>query len=252
MVRPRLCVICALLTSMDICAGAPLPLPDGPDDPHPIIIRAMAAHGGRENLVRHARSYSCVKGQAGTALLSIQTWTDASGRSKVVLDWQDNGQKLAVTRVLDGHQGWEKINDKEAVAGSAKDLREAQESLYQRRLVLLYPLLEDKNITLSYLGESKVGDTPVHAVRVASPDRQDVDLHFDKVSGLLLKSECKVFSGMNRGKTIQIYRDNYVDREGVKIAAKVRMILDGRLYSEDELVEYRTIREFEPQTFAKP
>lgn len=221
-------------------------------DARAILARAIVAHGGRENLTKHERIYCHVKGKAGAATLELQEWADIAGRRKVLLHWEEKGQKLVVTRVFDGNQCWEKFNDNETVTGSSADLREAQETLYQARVGLFYPVLEDKSTTLSYLGESKVGVKLSQAVRVKSMGREDVDLYFDKLSGLLLKTECKMFSGVHRGKIMEVHRDEYIERDGIKVAAKVRMILDGRPYSEDEIVEYRAVREFERGTFAKP
>ena len=53
----------------------------------------------------------------------------------------------------------------------------------------LVPLLEDKRYTLSSAGEALVKEQAAVAMKVASKGRPDVTLYFDKVSGLLLKTE---------------------------------------------------------------
>src|SRR5207302_6498712 len=94
---------------------------------------------------------------------------------------------LTLTHVIHGAKGWVKFND-EVKAMPDEELGEEKEEMYARWVASLVPL-KDKAFKLAALGEVKVGDSAAVGVRISHDGRRDVNLFFDKSSGLLVKQE---------------------------------------------------------------
>jgi hypothetical protein len=66
---------------------------------------------------------------------------------------------------------------------------EAKEQAHAGWVATLAPLKDAKRFTLATLGEIKVEDKPALGVKVSRQGPRDVDLYFDKRSGLLVRTE---------------------------------------------------------------
>src|SRR5262249_25457178 len=97
----------------------------------------------------------------------------------------------------------------------------------------LLPLLKDRDYQLAPLPDEVVEGRPAHRIRASHPGRADVDLYFDKESGLLVKAATKVG---DRGIWETSYRDY---REvGPTRLDRVRVYGDGAEMSDAELVAF--------------
>src|SRR4051794_5082609 len=131
-----------------------------------------------------------------------------------------SGMTFTFVRVVNGDKGWVHVMDTTQEMGQAA-LAEAKEGLYAGRVKAL-GALTGKGFTLAPLGESKVGDRPVVGVRVSHKGHRDINLFFDKKSGLLLKSERRAKDEMGGGEFTQeeLY-DDYKEVGGVQHAMKI-------------------------------
>ena len=99
-------------------------------------------------------------------------------------------------------------------------------------------LLTDKSLQLTLLGESKVENRPAVGVKAASKGHRDIDLFFDKESGLL----AKIQSRKNDLQTMQEVDEEriikeYQDIDGQKTPKKVLINHDGKKYLELDVLE---------------
>src|SRR5439155_22836546 len=121
--------------------------------------------------------------------------------------------------VLSGDKGWTRMGDqtnemdKDAIA-------EAKEQGYAGWLSTLAPL-KDKQFKLATIGEVKVENRPALGVKVSSKGHRDVDLYFDKETGLLVKSEHRVKDDTSGQEvTEESFPGEYKEVQGTKQAMK--------------------------------
>ncbi len=102
-----------------------------------------------------------------------------------------------------------------------KTVAESKEEVYALANRESVAGLKDPKVKLSSLGESKVGDRAVAGIKVSSEGHKDINLYFDKETGLLAKAGRKVKS-MDGEDVDQeaFYSDFKVDSDGIKRAKK--------------------------------
>jgi HEAT repeat protein len=176
-----------------LLAAAPLSRAD--DDPRAIIERAVKALGGLEKLEQvkavHRRSRGVY--HEGNIVFSGESHSQSPDRLRLVINSRDPDDPQRRMLVLEGDKGWLRV------AGTVIDLDEEmqarfKQARYSDRVSGLVALLKDKEkkYTLTTLGESKVKGKPAVGVKVASAGHTDIELYFDKETGLLMKSAQRV------------------------------------------------------------
>src|SRR5262249_40604225 len=121
---------------------------------------------------------------------SAEWQIQGSTQMRVSMDIKVMDQNLAFAQVVNGNKGWTKFNN-EVMDMSAEELAEEKSEMYAKWVASLTPL-SDKTFSFAPLGEVKVDDKAAIGVRVSREGKRDVNLYFDKVSGLLVKSEHQV------------------------------------------------------------
>jgi hypothetical protein len=166
----------------------------GADDPQALIRRAIKEMGGEEVLSRRVAVTRKVKGKLEAAAglkLNLTVAGDlmhqAGGRqTKMAFDIDLSGNKIRMVLVLDGDNSWQSVNG--AVQPLLPPQREAlRGSAHQERVAGLVDLLKDKGFTLAALPDAKVEGRAAKGVKVSYKGQPDVQLYFDKGSGLLVK-----------------------------------------------------------------
>jgi hypothetical protein len=104
------------------------------------------------------------------------------------------------------------------------------------------------------LPEAKVGDRAAVGVKVSSAGHRDVDLYFDKMSGLLVKSETRVKAEEMDGKEVsqETVFTEFKEIDGAKVATKFVIKRDGKPYVEAELTDLKPAAKLDDKLFAKP
>jgi hypothetical protein len=239
----------AVLLVAGLVFGAGVSRADDYADARAIIAKAIRTVGGEEKLARY----------------QAQTWkeratyfgTGAGERYEATYAalWPD---KLRVeiqkefAMVLNGDKGWVTADGKTRDM-SKEELEEHREGTYCVWVMSLVPL-RDKAFKLAVLGERKVGDRPAAGVRVSHEGHFDVDLYFDKETGLLVRSdtrfkEARTGKEINQENTFSGYKDEEVS--GVKSPTKVSIKRDGKRFVEAD-IELKHIEKLGDGVFAKP
>jgi hypothetical protein len=162
------------------------------------------------------------------------------------------GKKLEILEVVDGDKGWNSIDGTTQEMGK-EEFEEATENLYANRVSMLYPLKE-KEFKLTPLAGAKVGEKETDGIKVSSKDHRDINLFFDKKTGLLLKSESKVKDLMNEGKEVaqETYFDDYKEVDGIWTPFKVRIKRAGKDYVVAEMTDVKIVDKLDDKIFEKP
>ena len=90
-----------------------------------------------------------------------------------------------------------------------------------------------------------------HHITAKMLQQPDLDLWFDKQHKLLTKARFVVRADQG-SKTMEILFGEYKMFDGLRYAVKTRIVLDGRLFAEDEVVQLKRPKEFPPDTFRLP
>jgi hypothetical protein len=213
-----------------------------------IIDKAIKATGGEEKLAKYkaitvkekGTYYGMGAGQPYTATEAMQI------PNQFKFDIQG-----AFVMVLNRDKGWISMggNVEEMTKEQVKD---TQDTMYVHEVGTLVPL-KDKAFHLAPLGESKVGDRAVVGVKVTHKGRPDVNLYFDKDTGLISKVETRV-RDMMTGKEVdqETTYSNYKEVSGVQLPTKIEVKREGKQYVEAEIEEVKLLEKLDDDVFAKP
>lgn len=162
-----------------------LALSDSPDasQPRAVVERAFQAQGGLDKL--KGASSSRIQGSFdnGGNQFEGEVHSQSGGKLRLNLNFKNEGERILV---LQGSKGWLKTQ------GITQDIDDEMQgrlkiSSHVDRVCGLTALIKKKNYALSSLGESMLEGKPVQGVKVTYPEMPDVQLFFDKETGLLAK-----------------------------------------------------------------
>ena len=230
---------------------------DDKADAQALIAKAIKAMGGKEKLAAKqaftfktkGKFYGMGEGIDYTGEFAVQP----PDKIHFQMDFEANAMKFNMVYVFNGKKGWIKLNDqrnaldKDAVA-------EAREDMYAGHVEALVPLLKGKGFEFSPVGEVKVGEQAAVGIRVSHKGHRDINLFFDKKTGLLLKSERIIKAVMMGGKELtqeRIFSD-YKEIDGVKRAMKFLLNRDGKKYVVADVSDFETKDKIDDSEFAKP
>jgi hypothetical protein len=225
------------------------------DDAKTILDKAIKAHGGEEKLKKLKAGKSKVKG----TLTINDTEVDFTEESiaqlpdklKDTLSFEIMNTKITVVTIINADKASVKVNNKEEkLNDKAKaEVKEAGHLLRVSRLLGL----KDKKYTLSTLGEMKVEGKPALGIKVAAKGFRDIDLYFDKKTGLLVQTNRRGVDPQSG----QEYAEERIVKEyqtvnGLPAAKKVLVKRDGKKFSEVEVVEVKMLDKVDENEFTLP
>jgi hypothetical protein len=225
------------------------------DDARAIIDKAIKAHGGEARLAKAKAATSKTKGsiyiQGNKLPFTQEASVQFPNQVKSVMEIEAGGQKITITTVFNGKKGW--LN----IGGNTTDMDDKLVELVKNEMyvaeVLRMVRLKDKAYTLSPLGEAKVDGKAAIGIRVSSKGRPDVNIYFDKASGLMAKVEHRSMDPMS-GKefTEEKILSDYHDVDGLKSPKHVVVNHDGDKFMDAEEVEAKNVESLDDSVFAKP
>src|SRR5947209_8768143 len=200
------------------------------DAPRQIIEKAVKA-GGAGNLAKLKVTRSKFRGtletQGVTANITGEMLVQLPGQMKLVMNAEIQDQNVTISYVLNGAKGWLQVaGNTMAIEGA--DLEDEKEGLHAEQARMLVPLLRDKAFRLAPLGEIKVKGKDTVGVKVSSPGHKDINLYFDKKSGLLAKDERRGLDDNKQEVTEEVFYSEYRTIEGVKVPGKLLDHCDGQ------------------------
>jgi hypothetical protein len=226
------------------------------NDPKALVARAIKAHGGEEKLAHVKTTYVKGKGTVEVMGLSLEFTISGvvqqPGQSKNEISFEIMGMQVTVVHVFNGEKGWMKLNN-QVMEVDKEHLAEMKEEMYEEQVQTLVPLLKDKAFTLTALGEDKVNGKPALGVKVASKGHKDVDLYFDKQSGLVVKSVRQSYDPNTKKEVSrETILSDYKDQNGLKFPSKMVMQMDGKKFLDMDVTEYKLIDKLDDSEFGKP
>jgi hypothetical protein len=151
-----------------------------------LVAKGLDAQGGLAVLGRNIAARGKMRGSFadGTAQFSGEFHSQRGGKFRLALQFKDEGSRLLI---LNDAKGWLQFD------GITQELDDEMLARLKRarhvdRVCGLVTLVRDKGYTLKPLGEATVDSAAALGVKVGFDGQPDVDLYFDKKSGLLVKS----------------------------------------------------------------
>jgi hypothetical protein len=226
------------------------------DEPKAIIEKAIKAHGGADVLTKHPAGSTKMKGKwygmgeglEYTGAFGVQT----PDRFHFKIEMNIMGQAFTIIQAVNGDKGWMSFNGKVSDL-SKEQLAEFREVLHLNQVERLAGLT-GKEYKLSDLGESKVDNRPAVGIHVERKDRRDINLFFDRESGLLVKIEWRAKDLMNADQefTEERYLRDYKKVGEAMVPHKVEVHRDNKLYVDGETLEVTASDKLDDALFVKP
>ncbi len=162
------------------------------------------------------------------------------------------GQQIKQLQIINKDKGWLVINDMK-IDMTADMMDSVKERFYTSRIVRLTPLLTDKDLKISTIGESKVEGQDVIGIRVESKGHSDMSLYFDKKTHLLAKTEHREKDPQGGAEyNAESFPSDYKEVNGLKMAQKIKVLHDGKEFLTADVLEYKAETELSDTLFAKP
>jgi hypothetical protein len=225
------------------------------DAPRQIIEKAIKATGGAKNLAKLKVARSKFKGtletQGITANITGETLVQLPGQMKLVINAEVQGQNFTLNYVSNSGKAWLDVGGNTVDLKDA-DLEDAKEGLYAEQARMLVPLLREKTFRLTPLGDLKVEGHDAVGVKVTSAGHKDINLYFDKKTGLLAKDERRTLDENKQEVTEEVFYSNYREVEGLQVPGKMVVHHDGKKLFEVEVTDYSFPGHIEETEFANP
>jgi hypothetical protein len=244
-----------MLASLVLCLPVPAARADDQAQVKALLDKAIRAAGGEEGLAKLKsvtwKGKGTLHGKEDSPF-TTEVSAEWPSRIRVVFESKEDGKVSKDIQVINGDKGWTKTDDEETMELDEGTVKEMKEWLYTSWVTTLVPL-RDREYQLSLLGETKVGNRPVVGLRVSHKGHKDVELFFDKDTGLAVKSRAQVKDLENdKQVTESVYYDRYKDFQGTKQPTKLTTLWDGKPREDLELTEIRLAEKLPEKLFAKP
>jgi hypothetical protein len=249
--RAALLSILALVFGFDVVRAAD-------DDARAIITKGVKAHGGEDVLTKMKAGQSQNKGKmklpgVGEVEFTQEVSYMLPDKFKEILNLEIANQKVSVTTIVNGDKVSINANGTEVDVNDdiKKTIKEAQEMMKVARLVAL---LKDKEYQLSVIGESKVEDKPVLGVHIEARGKKDINLFFNKETGLLAKIEFRSVSPTTQKEVTEeriVLEYQQKDKNSPPMPKKIVVKHDGEQFMEAEVVEVKLLETIDESEFKK-
>jgi hypothetical protein len=245
----------AILTVLGLLLGLAQTGQAADDDTAALIDKAIKAHFPKGLDTKNKAVRLKTKGTlhiGGMDLpFSQEVAIQLPNKLKEVMELSVNNNNVTVTSIYNGKEAWIRAGDQD-VKVTDDILKEFKDALYGIEL-LQGTMLKDKSVKVSLVGESKVKDKPAVGVTVTREGHKDINLFFDKETGLICKIESRKLD-FQSGQEVTEERiiTEYQEKAGRKVAKKVEVLRDGKEYLEAEVTEYDVSEKIDDGEFAKP
>ncbi len=228
---------------------------DDPAQAKAVLDKAIQAAGGEQTLARFKAVTVKGKGtlhEKKDTPFTTEVSVEGADRASIVNDSKEDGKPTREVDVIDGDKGWTKKDNEAAEELDDATLKDLKEWLYVNWVTTLVPL-RGEGFQLTPLGDSRAGGRAVVGLRVAHKGHKDVELFFDKETGLLAKSRAQV-KDVESGKEVteSTLYEQYKEFQGTKQPTKITTLWDGKPREELELTEVRLAEKLPDKVFAKP
>jgi hypothetical protein len=227
-----------------------------PDEATTLLDRAIKAQGGDEKLGKTLCATFTTKGTIEVENMKGELSGDTASQSADHIRWNVSfsfmGRTESGTIIVTPEKIWAKGGNRE-VEEAPKEVAFIRDVFRTIRLPQNLTALRHKDVTLSHLGEVKIDNRTAVGLKIATKDRPDVDLFFDKDTALPLRAELRVTEpGQANEVVYAFYFTDYKDVDGIKQFGKLTFKRDDKTTMEMEFSDFKFQEKLEKTLFDKP
>jgi hypothetical protein len=227
------------------------------DEARAVIVRAIKAHGGEEQLAKYKASQSRGKGKitlpgVGEVEFTQEVSLMQPDKFKETTELTVGGQNIKVVTVVNGDKMSIEANG-QAVEVNDQIKATLTDARHLLKVARMRPLVHEKGYDLALAGEVKVEGKSAVGVLVTAKGQKDVSLYFDKETGLLAKLEHRTVDAatgneVNEERVVLEYKKS---ENGIPVAKRVAVRRDGKPYIELEVLESTLLEKLDDSEFKK-
>lgn len=223
-----------------------------------LLDKVIKAHGGLEALQKRKAGTENIKGKISIGGMEANftgTWfVQFPEQIKAEMNLEIGDKQIQVTNVFNKNKGW--VNAAGMMIEMTDDMvKSARNEMHCAWVsASLYPLRDEKLYKLSPLGEIEIDRKKAVGMLVTRKDYPDVNLYFDKESGLLQKAEFRTVDAAmgNQEITQEMFFSDYKKVDGLMAPHKFKIKRDGKDFLEGEVSNIQTFDKLPANTFDKP
>jgi hypothetical protein len=224
------------------------------DDAKAIITKAIAAHGGKDNLDKFKGTKTSAKGtidiMGNEVEFTVESMSMFPDKRKSTIKLEIMGMAATIEQVTNGDKFKMTVNGQDFPISDTQK-KDAKTELLMAKAQRLTPLLSDASIELKALGESKVKDKPVLGVAVNSKGFNEIKVYFDKTTHLLTKAEFMTHDQGGAEVKREVTVREYKDVQGVKISSKTTVTNDGKKLLESTTTDVKLLEKIDDKEFSE-
>jgi hypothetical protein len=219
-----------------------------------VIDRGIQAAGGHEELNKQKIMQIDIKAKSmfGQMPYTATITRQLPRQFKNEMHMEVQGKKTTRTQVINGDQAWVgQTGEMKLQPTNSAVVAEMQEIRHEAYVTLLTPLLDSETYKLTLLDETLVKDKWAFGVNVASNGHKDIQLYFDKASGLLVKIARRTLDTLTMTEHLSEAYRGFKEVDGAQWPVfEVRR--DGQSFAEGEVVGVQFFDRLDDSVFAKP
>jgi outer membrane lipoprotein-sorting protein len=219
------------------------------DTAEAVVKKGIEAHGGADVLKKLRAGESKMKGDMTVTGMDIEfTGTlvyQLPDKFRMEIDAEVMGLKLAIVQVVNGNQIKSTLNGMATPVEDA-ERKELQQAAMLQEITQLTPLLEKDRYKIKL---EKPTDA-ANVVLVTAEGLNDTRLHFDKKSGLLVKTERKGLSPGEGEVNEETVMSDFKEVDGMKVATKVVVNHDGKKFMTMTVTDIKLMEKADEKKFA--
>jgi hypothetical protein len=226
------------------------------DPARAIIYKAIKAHFPKGVDTKNKGVRTKAKGTLHVLGQDLEFTQDVAvqlpNKLKEVMEMTVMNMNITVTSVYNGKEAWIRAGEQD-VPVTKEILAEFKDAVYGMGLIQ-GAFLKDKSVKSSVVGEVKVKGKPAVGVTFSRQGNKDINLFFDKGTGLIVKAEMRKLDIMSGQEvTEERFITEYQDaKDGRKVAKKVEVVRDGKPLLEAEVTDIQILEKVDDSEFVKP
>jgi hypothetical protein len=243
-------VVCLLLGSTGPAAA------DDQAEMKALVDKAIKAAGGKTKVAGLKaltwKGKGKVRVKGNEASITIDASMQALDQVRLEMTAEFNGQMESVALIINQDKGWFK-DPRRVEAAPQEILTFLKADLYALRLAQTLVPLKHKDCKLSALGEIKIDDRPALGIKAVRKGFPEVDVFFDKESGLPIK--CQVQVKEDKGdetRTHELFFSKPKKTDGLVHFTKFTFKRADKEMIEVELSDIKPVDKVDDTQFAKP
>ena len=246
-----------LLTGLLVCCvAAGMQAKANAAEPLDVIKKAIKAHGGKEKLKKYKAAIVEGKGTVNTQGMELKYEAKSQvhypARYRVEISMNVMGMDITVLQVMNGKEGWLKVNDMKTMALPDAQLKAVKTQFLVDEAVRLLPLLDKKKYTLSSVGESKVKGKPAIGINITSKAGLDVNFYFDPKTYMIIKYEFQTVNETGKEVMQTSFLSGFKKFNGMVMPTKLNIQQDGKKFVTAEITKVEFKEKLEASLFEKP